>query len=60
MGLILAFIFARIGKKRVIGGTDSFFLVLLLSVIGIAIVLSSRRLDDERMDIALQEQYRPR
>jgi hypothetical protein len=59
MGFILAFIFARIGSKRVIGGFDSFFLVLFLSVIGIAIVLSSRRLDDERKDKELIEEFKP-
>jgi hypothetical protein len=60
MSFILAYIFARIGSKRVISGFDSFFLVLFLSVIGIAIVLNSRRLDDERRDKELMEEFKSR
>jgi hypothetical protein len=59
MGFLLAFIFARIGSKRIIGGFDSFLLVLFLSVTGIVIVLRSRRLDDEGRDAELIAEFKP-
>jgi hypothetical protein len=58
MGLLIAYIFARIGSKRVIGGFTSFFLVLFLSPIGIVVVLLSRRLNDEKRNAALIEEFK--
>jgi hypothetical protein len=57
MNLILAFIFYRIGRKRVIGGLNGFMYGLLLWPIGIFIVLNSRRLDDEATNAALIKQF---
>jgi hypothetical protein len=41
------------GSKRVIGGFDGFMLSLCLGIVGLAIVLSSRRLDDSKANAAL-------
>ena len=59
MGFLIAFIFARIGSKRVVGGFTSFFLVLFLSPIGIVVVLCSRRLDDEKKNTQLIDELKP-
>jgi hypothetical protein len=57
MNLIIAYIFYRIGRKRVIGGFNAFMWGLLLWPIGIFIVPTSRRLDDEVADQALIKQF---
>lgn len=59
MGSAIAFVFimaivcAVLGAKRKIGGVAGFFLGLLLSVIGLIIVLSSKTLESEEQDAAL-------
>ncbi|MBD1363830.1 hypothetical protein IDJ77_08400 [Mucilaginibacter sp. ZT4R22] len=57
MTLIIAFIFYKIGRKRVIGGFNSFMYGLLLWPIGIFIVLNSRRLDDEEANATLLKEF---
>lgn len=57
MNLIIAYIFYRIGRKRVIGGFNAFLWGLLLWPIGIFIVPNSRRLDDEAANEALIKQF---
>lgn len=59
MNIIVAFIFAKIGSKRVIGGFTSFLLCLFLAPVGWYLVLSSRRLDDEELDAALIIEFSP-
>jgi len=56
--ILVAGFFARIGSKRVIGGFTSFFFVLLWLPIGIIFVLSSRRLNDEKANLALIEKFK--
>jgi hypothetical protein len=53
MMIIVAFIFVKIGSKRVIGGFTSFLLCLFLAPAGWYLVLSSRRLDDQVSDATL-------
>nr|WP_294944314.1 hypothetical protein [uncultured Mucilaginibacter sp.] len=60
MTLIIAYIFYRIGRKRVIGGFTSFVYGLLLWPIGIFIVLNSRRLDDEATNAAMIKELNPK
>jgi hypothetical protein len=57
MGLLIAFIFAKIGSKRVIGGFTSFMLCLLIGPIGIYLVFKSRRMDDKEADEALLKEF---
>ncbi|QEC76357.1 hypothetical protein [Mucilaginibacter ginsenosidivorax] len=59
MMIIVAFIFAKIGSKRVIGGVTSFLLCLFLAPAGWYLVLSSRRLDDHVLDAALIIEFSP-
>ena len=59
MNIIVAFIFAKIGSKRVIGGFTSFLLCLFLAPVGWYLVLSSRRLDDQESDAALIIEFSP-
>jgi len=59
MMIIAAFIFAKIGSKRVIGGFTSFLLCLFLAPAGWYLVLSSRRLDDQVLDAALIIEFSP-
>jgi hypothetical protein len=59
MTLIIAFIFYKIGRKRVIGGFNGFMYGLLLWPIGIFVVLNSRRLDDEATNAALIKKFNP-
>ena len=58
--IILAYIFARIGSKRVIGAVDSFLLCLLIFPVGCYMVLNSRRLDDEQADKAMEKKFAPK
>ncbi|OOQ56494.1 hypothetical protein [Mucilaginibacter pedocola] len=60
MNLIIAYIFYRIGRKRVIGGFDSFVWGLIIWPIGIFFVLNSRRLDDKAADAYMIEQFGPK
>jgi hypothetical protein len=50
---------AQLGAKRIIGGYAGFFYGVFFGIFGIMIVLSSRRLDDERSDAMLKEKYKP-
>jgi hypothetical protein len=59
MIIIVAFIFAKIGSKRIIGGFTSFLLCLFLAPAGWYLVLSSRRLDDHELDAALIVAFSP-
>jgi len=59
INLLLAYWFAKIGSKRVIGGFTSFCWVLLMWPFGIPFVLASRRLDDDKRNRELIEEYRP-
>ena len=57
MGIIIAFIFAKIGARRVIGGFTSFMLCLFIFPVGIYLVLKSRRMDDKEADEALLKEF---
>jgi len=46
------------GSKRVIGTIDALLWGMLFSVFGLFIILSSRRLDDERANAALLKKYK--
>ena len=47
------------GAKRVIGGFNGMMYGLLFSWIGILVILSSRKLDDEAANAILLEKYKP-
>jgi hypothetical protein len=47
------------GSKRVIGGFSGFCIGAFLGILGLLLVLSSRRLDDEHASAELLEKYRP-
>jgi hypothetical protein len=48
--ILMSIVCAVIGSKRRVGAVGGFFLGLFLSVIGLIIVLSSRRLEDDARD----------
>ena len=50
---------AYLGSKRVIGGFNGLCYGMFFGVLGILVVLSSRRLDDEQADAFLAEKYKP-
>jgi hypothetical protein len=47
------------GSRRVIGGFNGLCYGALLGIFGLLIVLSSRRLDDERANAELLKKYSP-
>jgi hypothetical protein len=49
---------AHLGSKRVIGTFDGMMLGAFFSILGIFIILSSRRLNDQDADAALAEKYK--
>jgi hypothetical protein len=57
--ILFAGYFAKKGSKRVVGGFNSFCMMMLIPQIGIFIILSSRRLDDEQKDLALIKKFKP-
>ncbi len=57
MGIIIAFVFAKIGARRVIGGFTSFMLCLFIFPVGFYLVLNSRRMDDKEADDALLKEF---
>jgi len=59
MNLLIAYIFYKIGSKRLIGGFNSFVYGLLLWPIGIFMVLGSRRLDDQAANTFMAEKFSP-
>lgn len=46
------------GRKRIIGGFDGMVAGALLGILGLFIILSSRRLDDKYADATLMEKYK--
>jgi hypothetical protein len=46
------------GSKRVIGAVDALLWGMLFNVFGLFVILSSRRLDDERANAALLKEYK--
>jgi len=59
LNLLLAFWFAKVGSKRVMGGFTSFFWGLFSPLVGIFFVFNSRRLDDQLRNQELIEKYKP-
>ncbi|MCC8424644.1 SHOCT domain-containing protein [Mucilaginibacter sp. UR6-11] len=51
--LFFAIICAIVGSKRKIGAVAGFFLGLFLALIGLIIVLSSKKLEDQAMESAM-------
>ena len=49
---------ARLGAKRIIGAFDAVLLGILLSFVGLWMVWSSRRFDDEQADRLLADKYK--
>lgn len=47
------------GSKRIIGAFNGMMLGFFFSLIGIMIIMSSRKLNDEKANAALLEKYKP-
>jgi len=62
MALFIWLFFVRFcayqGRRRVIGWFDGMVAGGLLGILGLFIILSSRRLDDKHADAALMEKYK--
>jgi len=58
--ILMAIVCAVAGSKRRVGAVGGFFLGLFLSLIGLIIVLSSRRLEDDARDKILIQSMSPK